>query len=75
MMPMTSIEGFYLAEYLARLSLFQRVGLVRATAKLIASGELGTRVERTYDLDQLHEALGHARRPGRTGKILLRLSR
>ena len=74
MMPMTSIEGFYLAEYLANRSLFQRIGLIRNTAKLIAGGELATSVEQVYALDELHTALAHARRPGRSGKILLKLS-
>ena len=74
MMPMTSVEGFYLPAYLANRSLFQRIGLVRNTAKLIASGVLGTSVERTYALDDIHAALDHARRPGRSGKILLELS-
>jgi NADPH2:quinone reductase len=74
MMPMTSIEGFYLAAYLADRTLFQRLGLVRKTAKLIESGTLGTPVEQTYRLDDLHAALEHASRPGRTGKILLDLT-
>ena len=73
MMPMTRIEGFYLAEHLVQRSLFQRVRLVRSTAKLIATGELATTVERVYGLDDLHDALVHSRRPGRTGKILLRV--
>ena len=72
-MPMTTVEGFYLAAYLQSRSLFQRIGLVRNTAKSIASGVLGTSVEQTYDLDDLHAALEHARRPGRTGKFLLSL--
>jgi NADPH:quinone reductase-like Zn-dependent oxidoreductase len=74
MMPMTSVEGFYLSAYLAKRTLFQRLGLVRNTAKLIESGVLGTPVEQTYRLDELHAALDHARRPGRAGKILLDLS-
>jgi NADPH2:quinone reductase len=74
LMPMTSIEGFYLAAYLANRSLFQRLGLVRKTAKLIESGVLSTSVEQTYRLDNLHKALEHARRPGRTGKVLLDLT-
>jgi len=73
MMPMTRIEGFYLAAYLADRTLLQRLGLVRKTAKLIASGVLATPVEQTYRLGELHAALEHARRPGRTGKILLDL--
>ena len=75
MMPMTKIEGFYLPQYLANRSIFQRIGLVRSTAKLIAGGELGTDVEQVYGLDDLRAALEHARRPGRRGKILLRLPR
>jgi len=75
MMPMTRVEGFFLSEYLANRSLLLRLGLVRRTAKLIASGELGTGVEKVYELGEVHDALAHARRPGRTGKILLRLAR
>lgn len=74
MMPMTRIEGFYLAAYLADRTLLQRLGLVRNTAKLIESGVLATPVEQRYRLEDLHAALEHARRPGRTGKILLDLS-
>lgn len=71
MMPMTRIEGFYLSAYLNQRSLLQRLGLIRRTAKLIESGVLGTEVEKAYRLEDLHQALAHARRPGRTGKILL----
>lgn len=71
MMPMSRIEGFYLAAYLNDRTLFQRLGLVRRTAKLIESGVLGTSVEKTYALNEIHAALEHARRPGRSGKVLL----
>jgi len=71
MMPMTSIEGFYLPGYLASSGLLRRLQLVRRTAKLIESGVLGTPVEQIYRLDDLRAALEHARRPLRTGKVLL----
>ena len=74
MMPMTSISGFYLPEFLADRSLLQRIGLVRKTAKLIQQGVLDTPVEQVYRLDAIHEALGHAGRSGRTGKVLLDMS-
>jgi len=74
MMPMTRIEGFYLAAYLADQNLLQRLRLVRKTAKLIEAGILGAPVEKVYRLDDLPTALRHARRPGRTGKILLDLT-
>jgi NADPH:quinone reductase-like Zn-dependent oxidoreductase len=73
MMPMTRIEGFYLPEYLSTLPFMQRLRLIHTNAKLIASGVLATRVERTYPLNEVHAALEHARRPGRDGKVLLRL--
>ncbi len=71
MMPMTSIEGFYLSAYLTNRSLLQRLRLVRKTARLIQRGVLATEVEATYRLDDLPRALEHARRRGRKGKILL----
>jgi len=74
MMPMTSVEGFYLSAYLGRRTLLQRLRMVRSTAKLIESDVLATPVEQTYRLDELRAALEHARRPGRAGKILLDLS-
>ena len=74
MMPMTRVEGFYLPEYLRSRSLLERLRLVRSNAKLIRSGVLATRVEETYRFTDVHAALEHARRPGRQGKILLRLS-
>ncbi|MEM7436246.1 MAG: zinc-dependent alcohol dehydrogenase family protein [Myxococcota bacterium] len=71
MMPMTRIEGFYLPGFLNKRSLFQRLQLVRANTKLIRRGVLDTPVEQVYPLAELHEALAHARRPGRSGKVLL----
>ncbi len=71
MMPMTRLEGFYLPAFLADRSLWQRLTLVRKTAKLIERGVLDTPVAQTYRLDALHQALAHARRPGRTGKVLI----
>ena len=38
---------------------------------LVASGKISTPVEATYHLGQLEEALRHAYRGGRSGKILL----
>jgi len=73
MMPTNRIEGFYLPGFLAEQSLLGRVLMVRKTAKLIEGGVLDTPVERIYRFEELHDALAHARKPGRTGKILLDL--
>ncbi len=74
MMPMTRLSGFYLPAFLAERSVFERLMLVRKTASLIAEGVLDTPVEQVYELTHLREALQHARRPGRTGKVLVSLA-
>lgn len=43
----------------------------RALGKLIVSGELAVPVEASYPLAQVKEALAHAARPHRSGKIIL----
>ncbi len=73
MMPFARVEGFYLPSFLQGRSLPQRFRLVRQTAKLIAAGTLGTPVQQTHALADIRAALDTARRPGRTGKVLLRL--
>ena len=73
MMPMATVSGFYLPGWLQHRSLPQRLRLVRQTAKLIASGVLATPVQDIFDLDETHAALAAARRPGRTGKVVLRI--
>jgi NADPH:quinone reductase-like Zn-dependent oxidoreductase len=42
----------------------------RELAELAAEGVVSSEVEATYRVDDYRQALEHARRPGRTGKIL-----
>lgn len=75
MMPTTSVTGFYLPAFLSELSLARRLALIRSNVKLIQKGVLDAPVEEVYPLDAIHDALAHARRPGRAGKVLLRIAR
>ena len=68
------IQGFSLGDWLTEQSLMQRLSVIRSVMRLVQSGVLHTFVEQTYPLDRIAEAVEHAARPGRDGKILLQLS-
>jgi trans-2-enoyl-CoA reductase len=67
-------RGFWISRW------YQRVGKVAAEALLTeisaftAGGVIATPVEAIYPLDQISDAIAHAQRPQRGGKILLRCS-
>lgn len=65
------LQGFWLAQY-ARA---QGAGAMRALfaelIELVAGGEIRAEVEARYPFARIGEALAHAARPGRSGKILL----
>jgi trans-2-enoyl-CoA reductase len=67
-------RGFWITRW------YQRVGdaagntLLAELASLAARGIIATPVEAVYPLDQIADALAHAQRPQRGGKILLRCS-
>ncbi|HYD69155.1 zinc-dependent alcohol dehydrogenase family protein [Azospirillum sp.] len=66
-----SLRGFWLHGWLTRASREERGDLYQTLARLVANGDLSVPVEATYPLARVREALEHAARPGRTGKILL----
>ena len=68
----TSVRGFWL---IAWFSTRPREVIGRAFGEvisLLATGVLAPAVEAEYDLADYREAIAHAQRPGRRGKILLR---
>lgn len=68
----TTIRGFWLINWFAtrpRETIERAFGEVLT---LLASGVLDPPVEGVYDLADFREAIAHAQRPGRHGKILLR---
>ena len=75
MMPGARISGFLLPNWLAAHSPLRLLGVLRAVRRLMVRGVFYTEVTETFDLDQVREAITAATQPGRTGKVMLRISR
>lgn len=66
-----TLTGFWLAGYMMTASRDAKVKLFAEMSAAFETGRIVSPVEATYSLDQLSEALAHAWRGGRNGKILL----
>lgn len=66
-----SLRGFWLAKWFASTPLEQQHALYRRLGTAIADGTLRVEVEQVYPLERIRDALAHAARPGRGGKVLL----
>jgi NADPH:quinone reductase-like Zn-dependent oxidoreductase len=66
-----SLRGFWLARWFATVPLEQQHALYRQLGTTIAEGALRVEVEQVYPLAQVKDALAHAARPGRGGKVLI----
>jgi NADPH:quinone reductase len=64
------IEGFWLADRMAQMSLFSKILLIRRLSGLVA-GPLKTEVSAVYRLADIKEAVAAAETPGKPGKVLL----
>ena len=73
MMPGAEISGFLLPNWLAAQSPLRLLGVVRRVRRLMVRGMFDTEVTETFGLDQVSEAIAAATRPGRTGKVMLRI--
>ena len=67
-----TIRGFWLTDWMRTADEATRQTVARQVIDLLSSGEVQLPVEATYGLDQIVEAVAHADRPGRWGKILIR---
>jgi NADPH:quinone reductase-like Zn-dependent oxidoreductase len=74
MTPAASVEGFWLARWMNRLGLWQKLRLVRSVSRLVREGVLTAEIGRTFDIDAVTDAVTAAEQPGRKGKILLRFA-
>ena len=68
------VEGFWLARWMQRQATLDKLRLVKSIGRLMREGVLVSQVERTYRLDEIAEAVRAAERPGRSGKVLLRIA-
>ena len=74
MMPVARISGFFLSNWIAQQSPLKLLGTLRAVKKLTRQGVFHTEVTEVFPLDEVVDAVSAATKPGRTGKVLLRLS-
>jgi NADPH:quinone reductase-like Zn-dependent oxidoreductase len=73
MVGQKSVAGFWLSEWARDQGVVTMLLLIRRLGKLIARGVLASEVGQTFPLDQVKEAVREASRPGRHGKVLLRV--
>ena len=67
-------RGFWITHWYERVGEAAGSKLLAELAALAASGVIATPVETVYPLEQIADAIAHAQRPQRGGKILLRCS-
>ncbi len=67
-----TLTGFWLVNWFNNATPEEFMTMSQRVGAKIADGSLNVPVEKTYSLDQAVEALQHAERPGRSGKILFR---
>jgi mitochondrial enoyl-[acyl-carrier protein] reductase / trans-2-enoyl-CoA reductase len=66
-----TLRGFWLALWFRRATPAQQMAMFGEIGKLIATGQLKTRVQAAYDLPQIKEAVAAAAAGERAGKILI----
>ncbi len=69
----SSVEGFWLGNFMTSLSLFEKISLVRTVGKLIKEGVLASEEGKIFPLEDIAHAIREAERPGRQGKVLIRI--
>lgn len=67
----TTVRGFWLSEWFRRTPPASAQATMTELLGLMASGKLVPPVEAEYDLTKVTDAVAHAERPGRSGKVLL----
>jgi NADPH:quinone reductase-like Zn-dependent oxidoreductase len=67
------VEAFWLSNWVARQGPLTMLRLFRQVRRLLADGVLRSDVGAAFPLDQVREAVREADRPGKRGKVLLRM--
>jgi NADPH:quinone reductase len=68
------LEGFWLSRYMNTLGLVGKLRLVGRLKSLIRSGVLATDTGEAFPLEQVASAVSASEQPGRSGKVLLRMT-
>jgi NADPH:quinone reductase-like Zn-dependent oxidoreductase len=67
------VEGFWLGEWAKRQRIVTMLKVLRRVRELIGAGVLQTEVAATYPLEEVQKAVAHAAKPGKGGKVMLRI--
>ena len=67
----TTIRGFWLTEWLRSAAPERQQSVMTEMLRAMATNEIAPPVEAEYKLADVHAAVAHAERPGRSGKVLL----
>lgn len=67
------VEGFWLADWAKQQGVFKMLGLIGEVKGLLRTGGLKADIAATYPLDRVTEAVQHAARGGKGGKVLLKM--
>ena len=73
MTPGASVEGFWLARWLAKQSLMSKLKMIRAVVRLVRAGVLVSEIGETFPLERVVDAVNASEQPGRNGKVLLEI--
>jgi len=73
MMPMATISGFLLPNWISQQSPLKLLSVMGQVKRLTRDGLFTTEVSSVYPLDQVARAVTAALQPGRTGKVMLRI--
>ncbi|MBI1321353.1 MAG: zinc-binding dehydrogenase [Candidatus Hydrogenedens sp.] len=74
MTPLSSVEGYFLTNWMAGKSLLQKLSVTRKVAALVQDGTLQSDIRQVFPLEQYKEAMAALKEPGNQGKILLKLT-
>lgn len=70
-----TIKGFWLSTWMTSLTKAERYSIIPQVLGMLASQDLKADIEATYSIDDIHKAIEHMEGPGRSGKILLDMSK
>ena len=74
MMPVAQISGFILPNWMLQQSPLTLLRVLHTVKRLTLKGVFTSRVSATFPLSEVADALAAATRPGRTGKVMLRIA-
>ncbi|MCI5056526.1 MAG: zinc-dependent alcohol dehydrogenase family protein [Flavobacteriales bacterium] len=74
MTPLSSVEGFFVTNWLSDKSLLKKLGIIKRVGKLISEGVLNSEVGKIYPFEDYLKAIEDVNNPGNKGKVLLKIS-